>query len=50
MAEITHIAVYPKQLQRRSIPLLCQVFNDKAVTVLTTLKSKLKILLYLYKR
>ena len=42
-SKITHIAVYPKPLQRQIVTLVCQVFNNKTVAALTTLKNKLKI-------
>ena len=43
MTKLTHTSVYPKPLQRQSVPLVCQVFNDKTVAALKSLKSKLKI-------
>ena len=43
MTKLTHTSVYPKPLQRQSVPLVSQVFNDKTVAALKSLKSKLKI-------
>ena len=43
LTKLTHTSVFPKPLQRQSIPLVCQVFNDKTVAALSTLKCKLKI-------
>lgn len=44
MTKTTHTIVYPKSLKRHSTPLVCQIFNNKAVPALTTLKDKLKII------
>lgn len=38
-----HTAVFPKPLQRQSVPLVCQVFNDKTVAALKTFKDSLGI-------
>ena len=43
LTKLTHTAVFPKPLQRQSVPLVCQVFNDKTVAALSALKIKLKI-------
>ena len=43
LTKLTHTSVYPKPLQRQSVPLVCQVFNEKTVAALKALKSKLKI-------
>lgn len=43
MTKLTHTSVYPKPLQRQSVPLVSQVFNDKTVAALIALKSMLKI-------
>ena len=43
MIKLTHTSVYPKPLQRQSVPLVCQVFNEKTVAFLKTMTSKLKI-------
>ena len=43
MTKITHSATYPKPLQRQSVPLVCQVSNDKTVAALKTLKNNLKM-------
>lgn len=43
MTKITHTAVYPRPLQRQSVPPLYQFFNEKTVTALKTLINKLKI-------
>ena len=41
--KLTHAAVFPKVFQCQSVPLACQVFNDKTSAVLHTLMSKLSI-------
>ena len=38
LTKITYTAVYPKPLQRQSVPFVCQIFNDKTVAALSTLK------------
>ena len=43
LTKLTHTAVYPKPLQRQSVPLVCQVFNDKTVAALKTFKDSLGI-------
>ena len=43
LTNLTHTSVFPKPLQRQSVPLVCQVFNDKTVAALTILSSKLEI-------
>ena len=43
LTKITYTAVFPKPLQRQSVPLVCQVFSDKTVAALSALKTKLKI-------
>ena len=43
MTKLTHTAVFPKPLQRLSVPLVCQVLNDKTVAALKTFKDKLGI-------
>lgn len=43
LTKITYTAVYPKPLQRQSVPFVCQIFNDKTVAALSTLKDKLGI-------
>lgn len=43
LTKITYTAVYPKPLQRQSVPFVCQIFNDKTVAALSTLKDKLAI-------
>ena len=43
MTKLPHTSVYPKPLQRLSVPLVSQVFNEKTVAALKSLKSKLKI-------
>ena len=35
--------MYPKPLQRQNVPIVCQIFNDKTVAALSTLKDKLGI-------
>ena len=40
---ITYTVVYPEPLQRRSVPFVCQMFNDKTDAALPTLKDKLGI-------
>ena len=41
LTKITYTAVYPKPLQRQSVPFVCQVFHDKTVAALSTVKDKL---------
>ena len=41
--KISYTAAYPKRLQRQNVTLVCQVFKNKTVAALTTLKNKLKI-------
>ena len=43
LTKLTHTSVFPKPLQRQSVPLVCQVFNDKTVAALTTQSTKLNI-------
>ena len=43
MTKIIHTAVYPRPLQRQSVPPVCQFFNKKTVAALKTLTNKLKI-------
>lgn len=43
LTKLTHTAVFPKRLQRQSVPLVCQVFNDKTVAALKTFKDSLGI-------
>ena len=43
LTKITYTAVYPKPLQRQSVPFVCQIFNDQTVAALSTLKDKLGI-------
>ena len=43
LTKITYTAVYPKPLQRQSMPFVCQIFNDKTVAALSTLKYMLSI-------
>ena len=43
MTKLTHTSIYPKPLQRQSVPLVSQVFNDKTVAALIASKTKLKI-------
>ena len=43
LTKLTHTAVFPKPLQRQSVPLVCQVFNGKTVAALKTFKDSLGI-------
>ena len=43
LTKLTHSSVYPKPFQRQSVPLVCQVFHEKTVAALATLKDKLCI-------
>jgi len=44
LTKLTHTsAVFPKLLQRQSVPLVCKVFNEKNVAALKTLQQKLSI-------
>ena len=40
--KLTHTSVYPKPLQRQSVPLVYQVFNEKTYAALLALTTKLK--------
>jgi len=41
MTKLTHIFVFPKVLQRQSVPLVCKVFDDKTIAAFETVKDKL---------
>ena len=41
LTKITYTAMYPKPLQRQSVPFVCQIFHDKTVAALSTVKDKL---------
>jgi hypothetical protein len=43
LTKLTYSSVYPKPLQRQSVPFVCQVFHEKTVAALSTLKDKLCI-------
>ena len=43
LTKLTHTSVYPKPLQRQSVPLVSQVFNEKTVAAMTSLQTNLKI-------
>ena len=43
LTKLTHTAIFPKPLQRQSVPLVSQVFNDKTVAALYSFKQKLGI-------
>ena len=43
LTKLTYNAVFPKPLQRQSVPLVCKVFNDKTVAALKTFKDSLRI-------
>ena len=43
LTKIAYTVVYPKPLQRQSVPFVCQIFNDKTVAALSTLKYMLSI-------
>ena len=43
LTKLTYNSIFPKPLQRQSVPLVCQVSHDKTVAALTTLKTKLNI-------
>ena len=40
LTKLTYTAVYPKPLQRQSVPFVCQIFNDKTVAALSIVKNK----------
>ena len=40
---MTHTSLFPKPLQRQSVPLVCKVFNEKTVYALKTCQEKLSI-------
>ena len=39
MTKLTHTSMFPKPLQRQSVPLVCQVFNEKTSAALQSLKN-----------
>ena len=41
LTKITYTFVYPKPLQRQSVPFVCQIYHDKTVAALSTVKDKL---------
>lgn len=41
LTKLTHTSVHPKALQRQSVPLVIQVFNDKTITAFKALKNKI---------
>jgi hypothetical protein len=41
LTRLTHTAVFPKVLQRQSVPLVCKVFDDKTVAAFEAVKDKL---------
>lgn len=41
MTKLTHTAVFPKVLQRQSVPLVCKVFDDKTIAAFEAVKDKL---------
>ena len=43
LTKLTHTSVFPKPLQRQSVPLVCQVFHEKTVAAMVTLQKKLMI-------
>jgi hypothetical protein len=42
MTKLTHTAVFPKVLQRQSVPLVCKVFDDKTVAAFEAVKDSLE--------
>ena len=40
LTKLTHTSVFPKPLQRQSVPLVTQVFNDKTIAAFKALKKK----------
>ena len=40
LTKLTHTSVFPKPLQRQSVPLVTQVFNDKTIAAFKALKNK----------
>jgi len=42
MTKLAHTAVFPKVLQRQSVPLVCKVFDDKTVAAFEAVKSSLE--------
>jgi hypothetical protein len=41
MTKLTHTCVFPKVLQRQSVPLVCKVFYDKTIVAFESVKDKL---------
>ena len=39
LTKLTHTSVFPKPLQRQSVPLVCQVFHEKTIAAFRALKS-----------
>ena len=42
MTKMVHTPVFPKVLQIQSVPLVCKVFDDKALAAFETVKDNLK--------
>ncbi|KAI6650787.1 hypothetical protein LOD99_7838 [Oopsacas minuta] len=40
LTKLTYTSVFPKPLQRQSVPLVCQVFHEKTVVALKALKIR----------
>ena len=40
LTKLTHTPVFPKPLQRQSVPLVCQVFHEKTIAVFKALKNR----------
>ena len=40
LTKLTHVSVFPKPLQRQSVPYVCQIFNEKTPTALKSLSDK----------
>jgi hypothetical protein len=43
MTKLTHTAVFPKVLQRQSVPLVCKMFDDKTVAAFGAVKDNLEL-------
>jgi hypothetical protein len=41
MMKLAHTSVFPKVLQRQSVPLVCKVFDDKTIAAFQAVKDKL---------
>ena len=43
LTKLTYMSLHPKPLQRQNVPFVCQVFNEKTVAALVSLKDELNL-------